>query len=305
MDQKTMKNRRSFLKQSAAAAGVIAAGSAAAAEAKRPRFKRKSPSSAELLEVGVLTTQGGHIDSIWGPLINPTGDKMRVTGMVMTSAWDINPESLDSFAKKYNVSKVKNYYDMVDKVDAIVIADFASLFWFQDLVRPYLEAGIPTFINRPFASSLKNARDMIETARKAGTPIMCGSSLEYVQAVDSIRQALPDLGELTGYVADNAMSDYATHGVHGIYFVYACVGGGVKSVSYQTGDWTRPNGIMTFGYKGRNGGADFWGSLLQPYRSGSAWIKVYGKGQAKRSDGYFLDVTVERQMDWPREGRGP
>lgn len=222
----------------------------------------------------------------------------------MTHAWDIDPVSLDKFASKYKVEKVKHYYDMIDKVDAVIMADFNSLFFNQDLVRPYLEAQVPIFINRPFASSLKNARDIIDTAKKYGTPIMCSSSLEYVQAVDSVRQAIPQLGELTGYVADNAMSDYATHGVHGIYFAYACVGGGVKSVSYQAEDWTKPNGVMTFQYKGRNGGADFWGALLQPYRSGSAWIKVYGKGTTKRSDSYLNDVSFERQMDWPREGRG-
>jgi hypothetical protein len=94
------------------------------------------------------------------------------------------------------------------------------------------------------------------------------------------------------------------HGVHGIYFVYACVGGGVETVSYQCDDWTRPNGAMTFGYKGRNGGANFWGLLQQSYRSGSAWIRVNGRGTTKRRDGYANDVSVERQMDWPREGRG-
>lgn len=120
----------------------------------------------------------------------------------------------------------------------------------------------------------------------------------------SIPSALPELGEITGYVADNAMSDYATHGVHGIYYVYACVGGGVKSVSYQATDWTRPNGVMTFEYEGRNGGANFWGALQQAYRSGSAWIKVCGRGNTERADGYKNDVSIERQMDWPREGRG-
>jgi hypothetical protein len=105
-------------------------------------------------------------------------------------------------------------------------------------------------------------------------------------------------------VADNAQSDYATHGVHGIYFVYACIGGGVHSVSYQADDWKRPNGAMTFKYKGRNGGNNFWGLLQQSYRSGSAWIRVSGKGSTKRGDGYFNDVTVDRQMDWPRESRG-
>ncbi len=297
-------NRRSFIKKSALTGSVLAISITGSPEAKRSRFKRKNPSSAELLQVGVLTTQGGHIHSIWGPLINPVGGKTRLTGMVMSHAWDIDSDNLDGFAKKFKVEKVKNYYDMIGKVDAVIMADFKSLFHNQDLVRPYLEAGVPIFINRPFASSLDNARDMLDTAKKNNTPVMCGSSLEYVQAVDSIRKEIPELGELTGYVADNAMSDYATHGVHGIYFVYACVGGGIKSVSYQAEDWTRPNGVMTFRYKGRDGGADFWGALQQGYRSGSAWIKVCGRGSTARKDGYKNDVSVERQMDWPREGRG-
>lgn len=296
--------RRSFITKTALAASALAAtGTTSAQEAKR-KFKRKSPSTAELLEVGVLTATGGHIDAIWGPLINPTDEKSRVTGMVMTQAWDINPEALDRFAKKFDVKKAKSYDSMVGKVDAVILSDFSSLFWYQDLAHPYLEAGIPIFINRPFTSSLKNARTIIETAKKGGAPIMCGSSLEYVQAVDSIRQALPDLGEIVGYVADNAQSDYATHGVHGIYFVYACIGGGVLSVSYQADDWKRPNGAMTFKYKGRNGGNNFWGLLQQSYRSGNAWIRVSGKGTSKRGDGYFNDVSVDRQMDWPRESRG-
>jgi hypothetical protein len=297
-------SRRSFIKKTAlAGVSLAAAGSVQSQEARR-KFKRKTPSSAELIEVGVLTATGGHIDGIWGPLINPTDGKSRVTGMVMTQAWDSDTAALDRFAQKYDVKKVKSYDAMVGKVDAVILSDFESFFWFQDLARPYLEAGIPMFINRPFASSLRNARAIIDMAKKGGAPIMCGSSLEYVQAVDSVRQALPELGEITGYVADNAQSDYATHGVHGIYFVYACIGGGVQSVSYQADDWTRPNGAMTLKYKGRNGGNNFWGLLQQSYRSGSAWIRVSGKGISKRRDGYANDVTFDRQMDWPRESRG-
>ena len=171
-------NRRSFIKKSALTGSVLAISITGSPEAKRSRFKRKNPSSAELLQVGVLTTQGGHIHSIWGPLINPVGGKTRLTGMVMSHAWDIDSDNLDGFAKKFKVEKVKNYYDMIGKVDAVIMADFKSLFHNQDLVRPYLEAGVPIFINRPFASSLDNARDMLDTANKHNTPVMCGSSLE-------------------------------------------------------------------------------------------------------------------------------
>ncbi len=301
----TNKPRRSFLKTAALASTALAAtGSASAQETGKRKFKRRSPSSAELLEVGVLTATGGHIDAIWGPLINPADGKTRLTGMVMTQAWDIDAAALDRFSKKFDVKKAASFDAMVGKVDGIIVSDYQSLFWHPQLVRPYLEAGMPVYINRPFAASVRAMRDMIDLAKKSGAPLMTSSSLEYVQAVDSIRQAIPELGEITGYMADNAQSDYLTHGTHGIWFVHACVGGGVKSVSYQAEDWTRPNGAMTFEYFGRNGGKNFWGLLMQAYRSGSAWIRVSGKGTTKRRDGYSNDVHIERQMDWPREGRG-
>lgn len=291
------------MKASALTGAALATGGTALS-ADRRRFTRKSPSANDLIEVGVLTAVGGHIDSIWGPIINPVGGKSRLTGMVMTQAWDIDSEKLDVFSKKFDVKKAASFDDMIGKVDGVILSDFNSLFHYPDLARPYLEAGVPMFINRPFSASLSAARDMIETAKRGKAPIMCGSSLEYVQAVDSIRSVLPELGQITGFTADNAQSDYATHGVHGIYFMYACIGGGVRSVSYQADDWTRPNGVMTFHYAGRDGAPDFYGSLLQPYRSGSAWMKVYGRGSTKRADGHSNDVSIERQMDWPREGRG-
>jgi len=300
------KPRRAFIRSAALASAALAAsGKASAQEAGKRKFKRRSPSSAELIEVGVLTATGGHIDAIWGPIINPVDGKSRLTGMVMTQAWDIDAEALDRFSKRFDVKKVPSYDAMVGKVDGIIVSDYQSLFWHPQLVRPYLEAGMPVYINRPFAASVKAMREMIDLAKKSGAPLMTSSSLEYVQAVDSIRQELPDLGEITGYMADNAQSDYLTHGTHGIWFVHKCVGGGVKSVSYQAEDWTRPNGAMTFEYKGRNGSPNFWGLLQQSYRSGSAWIRVSGRGTTKRGDGYSNDVQVERQMDWPREGRGP
>ncbi len=94
----TNKPRRSFLKTAALASTALAAtGSASAQETGKRKFKRRSPSSAELLEVGVLTATGGHIDAIWGPLINPADGKTRLTGMVMTQAWDIDAAALDGF----------------------------------------------------------------------------------------------------------------------------------------------------------------------------------------------------------------
>ena len=141
------------------AAGGAVLGAAAPASANRKPFKRKSPSSTELIEVGIITCgYYSHIESIWGRLINPIGEDgngtywPRQSGMVMTMVWDPDREAAGKFAQKYNIKVVKNYYDMVDKVDGVIMSDYYATGWWPQLSKPYLEAGIPALINRPFGT---------------------------------------------------------------------------------------------------------------------------------------------------------
>ena len=241
--------------------------------------------SSELLRVGVLTCGPlSHVIGIWGPIINATDGRTRMTGMTMTHVWDINKDDMDSFAGKCGVQSVENFDDMVGKVDGVILSDFDAVPVFKDLARPYLDAGIPIFINRPFAYSLQDATEMIDLAKKSNTPIMCGSSFEYVKEVEIVREKMKSIEPIVGYVADNSMSDYATHGVHGLYFVYACVGGGVKSVSYQAPSWKSPNGVVILEHEGRNGSKPFYGCVQEISGAGTnAWIKVYGRGFVEQS----------------------
>ncbi|KKL12130.1 hypothetical protein LCGC14_2538840, partial [marine sediment metagenome] len=75
-------------------------------------------------------------------------------------------EVAEELAKKYKCEAVKNYYDMVGKVDGMIFAGFNEVKWWPQLTKPYLEAGIPCFINRPFAYSMKDANTIIKTAKK-------------------------------------------------------------------------------------------------------------------------------------------
>jgi len=233
-----------------------------------------------LLRVGILTCgPSSHVAGIWGPLLNATEGRTRMTGMRMTHVWDIVQKDAESFARRYDVEVVPHFDEMVGKVDGVILSDFDAVPAFKDLTRPYLEAGVPIFINRPFAYNLSDARYMIDLAVEHDTPIMCGSSFEYVKEVEIIRKRLASLSPITGFVADNSMSDYPSHGIHGLYFVYACLGGGVTRVSYLTPDWRAPNGVVVLEYEGRKGGKPFYGCVQQVVGAGTnAWIKVYGKG---------------------------
>lgn len=179
--------RRSFLGETMLA-GV---GALATASGNRPieaaqgvRKKLKSPSSLELIHVGFLGCDpSGHL-AIWGPLINPTDGWTRRTGMVISHCWDIDKNDEERFATTYGCERVKNYNDMIGKVDGIIIPSFDTAFGInKHLVKPYLEAGIPTFINRPFAFNMADAEAIVQLSKKTGTPIMCGSAYEFCKEV--------------------------------------------------------------------------------------------------------------------------
>ena len=145
-----------------------------------------------LIRVGVIACgRYVHTKGIWGRYSQPGDleDRTRMTGMRFTHVWDLERQEAEAFARDYSGAKlVDNYYDMVGEVDGIIIDDFDSCPHFKELSRPYLEAGVPTFINRPFALNLEDASEMIELARKNGAPIMSGSTFEFAPEMEQIKR---------------------------------------------------------------------------------------------------------------------
>lgn len=269
--RKNVISRRKALKAGVMSAGTLL-GTAATAQAETIRFKRKSPN--DLVEIGVLTCDRTHTSSLWGPLINAVG-KTRTTGMVMTHCWDVNEEKKLEFAKKYSCTPVKNFDDMIGKVDGILNGNYDSIMCNHKINQPYLEAGVPTFINRPFANSMAIAKETLSQAKKGDAPLMCGSSFEFTRDVMVIKDRVKDW-KITGYCADNSMSDYSTHGVHGLWMCLKVVDDPVISAAYITPDWKKPNGLVVIEHQAKEDGSLYYGALQEiPGGLTNAHIKVY------------------------------
>ncbi|NKB68154.1 MAG: hypothetical protein GKR89_13915 [Candidatus Latescibacteria bacterium] len=229
------------------------------------------------IKVGVLTCHPttGHIRPAWAAVVNPPPGQPRRTGMVMSHVWDGEAGQAEAFAEDYGAEVVPHYADMVGKVDGIILGDHNEMPLFQKLLRPYLEAGVPVFVNRPFAFNLADAQAIIELAQEHGAPLMCGSSFAFVKEVGVIRKRVEAAGQLRGYLVDNGANEYAWHGIHGLWMAYACFGGGVRRVAHLCADRSDPNavGTIVLEHEGRNGGAPFHGCIQPTGRQ--AWIKLY------------------------------
>ena len=240
------KSRRSFFKT--AAAGTAFFASTPKAHAKRRQFKRKSPASVEMIEVGIIgCTCFSHIQNMWNVYMNPPLEEFRggfwprTTGMVMTMVWDPDSEAAENFAKKNDVKVVKNYYDMVDKVDAVILSDYCCTGWFSQLTKPYLEAGMPSLINRPFALSRKDAKEMVERSKKYNTPIFVPSAYESrhetLRLRFNLKKLLDDGAYITGAFANQTAGEYPGHGVHSMYLLYTVLNPNVVAANLQADTW--------------------------------------------------------------------
>ena len=245
------------------------------------RFKRTS--AHDLVRVGVITGPGGHTSSVWGEKMNPTGNFIRTTGMVLTHVWSVRPDFARGVEEKFQgVEAVGDPRDMIGHIDGMIIDDVTAISLYPVLARPFLEAGIPTFVNRPFATSLAKGREMVETAAQHGTALLSASTWEFSEGAGDLRAKAADLPSIKGYVAHNSMSDYYTHGLHGVWYIHAVLcdeiqkgRAQVTGAAYHTSNWRTPGGLVVYEHEGPNG--VYHGGLhLVSGADGAAYMRILG-----------------------------
>ena len=295
------QTRRNFFGAAAAASATALTGGTVQAQSA------KTKRSGKLLKVGVVTCHPTHhhMPNIWGPIINCVpirGGKVtptRMTGMELTHMWDNDPKRVETFCDQFGTKAVKNFDDMTDKVDAVIISDMRNSDVFPELSEPYLKAGVPILYNRPFTSSVGRAKRIIEMSEKHGTPFMTASGWEYCKEVFAMQRKVKEWGPGIRAVSAFNSSYEVTHDVHGVWIIAAMIGVGIESVAvtrkvqniYERG-WD----AWSILYKGRDGGEPFYVTLNNSSdHDSNSWVKVIlDKGTAEQSLWYLGGDAEQR-----------
>ncbi len=102
--------------------------------------------------------------------------------------------------------------------------------------KPFLEVGMPVFVDKPFTCSLHDALLMAELAEKHNAPLFSSSSLRYALEVQEVQQRVAEWGAV---VAADSFSPAITHprnpglfhyGIHGVETLFALMGRGCRRV---------------------------------------------------------------------------
>lgn len=93
----------------------------------------------------------------------------------------IMPERIPGYAEqlsRYGVELVARPEDLLGKIDAVMIESQQGARHLQR-ARPFLEAGLPTFVDKPFTATVEEADALIALAQKHNAPLMSCSALRY------------------------------------------------------------------------------------------------------------------------------
>src|SRR5581483_7026165 len=116
----------------------------------------------------------------------------RNIGFQVTVCTDINPESGRSFADRYDCEFVRTYEEVCShpKVDYVDVCTFPD-FRLQPL-RACAESGKHIQVQKPIATNLETAREMIEVARRAGIQLGVVSQHRFDDSIQFLKRAIPE-----------------------------------------------------------------------------------------------------------------
>ena len=126
-------------------------------------------------------------------------------------------------------------HEFLGKVDAIICTARHGDNHYECAL-PYIKAGIPCFIDKPFTADLKKGEEMIAEAKKSGALLCGGSSLKFMPGLKKINDFIKEKGQVT---AGNLTAPINLFNEHGGFFFYSqhliemmltAFGDGIKSV---------------------------------------------------------------------------
>lgn len=136
--------------------------------------------------------------------------------------------------QQFGVKIVESIPELLTQVDAVLLETNDGRPHLEQ-VRPVLAAGLPVFIDKPVAGSLRDAIAIYREAEMAGVPVFSSSSLRFGKNTQAARAGA--LGKVLRAETHSPASLEKTHpdlfwyGIHGVESLFTVMGTGCQSVT--------------------------------------------------------------------------
>ncbi len=267
------------------------------------------PWATKDLKAGIIGTDTSHVPAYTGLFAKHPEWRIKVAAAFPGGSPDVkaSAERVEQFAKtineKYGVELVPSIEALLAKVDVVLIESVDG--------RPHLEQARPVFrarkrlfIDKPFAGSLKDAREIVRLAQESGTPFFSCSCARFQPEIWRLRSDA-GVGKVSKVQGSSPLSfephhpDLFWYGIHGVEALFTVMGPGCVSVSRKAEgdlDWT--TGRWEDGRIGI-----FRGVKKGDYKP---VVKVWGeKGEVETPGGFGYEGLVRVMAEFFHTGKAP
>jgi virulence factor len=254
-------------------------------------------------KLGIVAVESSHVDQFCRILNLPDDERHLEGARIVALCPQDNPrERVEELRGQFGIDTVvESPEEMVPLVDAAMLLGRDGAQHCRQTL-PFLRAGKPCFVDKPFAHSMEDAAVMIETARENSAPIMTSSALRYAVEIEEGAEQIEALGELR-HCSLIGPGELFFYGIHLSDLLMRLMGPGVEavadmreeamdlvSVSYGDG---RSACLQVL----RQKGARFVGQLVGT--EGSMELKIADPGYYRRQMEAFLGMVETGQEPVP------
>jgi hypothetical protein len=145
-------------------------------------------------------------------------ETLGIKGAKVTHIWTDDPEATNHVARASLIPNiVKKPEEVIGEVDAVIIATDKG--WEHvERCRPFVEAGIPVFVDKPLADNEKDLK-IFSKWIKEGKIILSSSCMRYCKEFLPFRCSTHNLGKIrfASITTDKSWERYGIHALEGIY----------------------------------------------------------------------------------------
>ena len=228
---------------------------------------------------------------------------LGIAGTRVTHIWCDNPQEAAHVAR---ASLIPHVVDdpraVIGQVDAVIIpTDIGGEH--LDRARPFIEAGLPVFIDKPLTDRKDHLQQFIAW-QQAGHPILSTSCMRYSREYAACRERLAEVGELRLITMTMAKS-WERYGIHALEGVYPFL---------PTGDWlsVRHSGTATANilHLRHRTGVDVVLAVIADLYGGFGCLNLHGTkgsimGVQAHDTFYMFKTQLQAFVNYLRSGTPP
>src|SRR5215831_5285592 len=206
---------------------------------------RQTAAQTQEIKVGMIGLDTSHV-AAFTKLLNDKSDPNHVPGARVVAAFKGGSPDVESsrarvdrftaeLKDKWGVEIVDSVEELCKKVDAVLLESVDGRPHLNQ-ARPVFAAKKRVFIDKPFAASYADAREIVRLSRESGTPFFSSSSLRFagdLQAMKRDEKLGATLGAFTYGPAPTEPHhpDLFSYGIHAVEMLYTLMGPGCESVT--------------------------------------------------------------------------